>query len=66
MSVFDHLFAEAHATTEVITGSALIGLNAVSWVYYVNLVASTIAAICGAIIGIHGVIRLIRSHRRYK
>lgn len=52
---------------EATVGGALFTTPA--WVIFLNetsLIASTIAAICGAIVGIHAVYRLIKRRRENK
>lgn len=53
----------AQAKAQVVLGSALA---ATPWwasaVETVNYTASTIAVVCGALIGVHGVMRIVRSY----
>ena len=52
--------AKAEAT---IAGGLLTVAGLAHALQYVSLVASTIAAICGAIMGLHAVYRLVKSKR---
>lgn len=54
----------AQAKLQIIAGSALAGTPI--WVIMlqdVSLIAGAVAAICGAIVGVHGVYRLWRNRR---
>ncbi len=57
--------AELGTHYELAGGVVLMGAPWwVTWLEYVSVLASAIAAICGAILGIHAVWRLVARYRR--
>ena len=55
------MISQAHAKVEAVTGVALA--IAPLWVTYLNdvsVVLGFVASLCGAVIGMHGVYRLVR------
>jgi hypothetical protein len=55
---------QTHAKAEAMIGGALMTTPAWAVILNdVNIVASAVAAICGAVIGIHAVWRLWKRHR---
>ena len=55
----------AQAKAEAVVGGVLITTPLwATLIQDISMVASMIAAVCGAIIGVHAVWRLIRRHRR--
>lgn len=53
------------AKFEVVLGSGLIATPWwATWVESVSVGASMVAAICGAIVGLHAVYRIVKRHRK--